>query len=60
MTTNDAVLALGILAMVLGGLWTYEWMCTAESSRRYRRWVQDRERVLAQLKKGRTPPTSDS
>jgi len=60
MTNTEVVLALGILAMVLGGLWMYEWVCTTESSRRYQRWVEDREQVLAQLEKGRNAQTSDS
>ncbi len=60
MTDTEVVLALGILAMVLGGLWMYEWVCTTERPRRYRRWVEDREQVLAQLEKSPKPQTPDS
>lgn len=60
MTDTDAVLALAILILVLGGLWLYEWICTMESARRYQRWVQERKQVLATLEKDHNRQTSDS
>lgn len=47
----EAFYALAILVMVLGGLLAYEAMCTYADNKRYRRWVNDREQILAQLER---------
>jgi len=54
----EAVLGLGTLALVLGGLGLYQWFCARmdeAKEARYRRWVRERERILAELE-GEEPP----
>ncbi len=46
---SEAVFALMILAMVIGGLLMMEAMCVYDDKRRYRRWVNDREQILRNL-----------
>ncbi len=52
MTVAEAALGLATLALALGGLWLYQWVCTrmdeAGDARR-RRWMRERERILSHL-----------
>jgi len=46
---SEAVFALMILGMVIGGMLMMEAMCVYDDKRRYRRWVNDRDQILRNL-----------
>lgn len=60
MTTGEFLFVLGVLIVVLGGLWTHQWLCATDDARRYRRWVRERERVLSDLEREDKPPDGNT
>ncbi len=55
MSAGELLFALAVVALVLGGLWAHQWLCAVDDARRHRRWVRERERVLAELEGDEAP-----